>query len=245
MNDLFDELVMDEEKKDMMRDTLRQTKAARKTPLIVMAAVAAAIALVMVIPFTRTAVVSAAEKLIAQFTTHNGTKVSIVENKTENYHETKVDFEAGDGGGVNFDYAEMINGEDKNYVAINRSEPGEDDYGQLIDGRIYFVFEGEKTDITDQISYNDYFRYEFKNANGSREVIFIGGTPDNFGWCSFCFDEKETTVFREGNIPWGIDDDARPEWYKKACHSEHVYCGEADCEYSPDSYSVDLKVKDN
>ena len=139
----------------------------------------------------------------------------------------------------------MINGEDKNYVAINRSEPNEDDYGQLIDGRIYFVFEGEKTDITDQISYNDYFRYEFKNANGSREVIFIGGTPDNFGWCSFCFDEEETTVFREGNIPWGIDDDARPEWYKKACHSEHVYCGEADCEYSPDSYSVDLKVKDN
>lgn len=234
MNDLFDELVMDSEKKDQMRDTLRHTKAARKTPLIVMAGVAAAIALVMVIPFTRTAVVSAAEKLIAQFTTHNGTKVMVKEDD----EERTISFDIDTNRHINV--ITQIDGEDQLYLGLNYSNNKSDDYAKLIDGRVYFVFDGQQTDVTDQISYNDYFRHEINNPDGSREVIFVGGTPDSFGWWSLYFNADGKYVFNQGNIPDANGDDARPAWYKNACHSEHVFCGEGDCEYAPDSYIIDI-----
>ena len=145
MNDLFDELVMDSEKKDQMRDTLRHTKAAKKTPLIVMAAVAAAIAIVMIIPFTRTAVVSAAEKLIAQFTTHNGTKVMVKEDD----EERSISFDIDTNRHINV--ITQIDGEDQLYLGLNYSNNKSDDYAKLIDGRVYFVFDGQQTDVTDQI----------------------------------------------------------------------------------------------
>lgn len=228
MNDLFDDLVMDKEKKDQMRDTLRQTKAAKNTPLIVMGAVAAAIALVMVIPFTRTAIVSAAEKLIEQFTTHNGTHVEI----SVEPDQTHVSIDYDKIGPIN--EIRMVNGEDQSYIGIRSSENPSSDYAQLIDGRIYFVLDGKKTDVTDKVSDKDFFRHEIRNKDGSREVIFIGGTPDKFGWWSLYFNANGNYIFNQGTIPVGPDE-KNPEWYRNACHSEHVYCGEDDCEYAPDA----------
>ncbi|MBO4604229.1 MAG: hypothetical protein J5657_02875 [Clostridiales bacterium] len=233
MNDLFDELVMDDEKKDQMRDTLRHTKAARKTPLIVMAGVAAAIALVMVIPFTRTAVVSAAEKLITQFTTHIGTKVTVNENDEDNKVNVKIKTDRKIVTHI------MYDGENGHFIGINVKDKSSKDYAQLIDGKIYFVLDGNKTDVTDQISNKDYYRHEIKNADGSREVVFIGGTPENFGWWSVYYNADRKYVFNEGSIP----NNDYPEWFKNACRSENIFWGGNVGVDMPDSYSVSVPAK--
>ena len=195
MKDTFDKVVMDSGRKAQMRDTLlQQKKPVNRKWLAPVIGLAAAAVLIMVIPFTRTVVVSAAEKLILSFRTHSGSEVTIRDEAGETAAEVT--------------YSDDIT-----------------EYARVKDGRCWFVINDTWTDVTDLCSDTDYCRYEIVNDDGSREVIFAGGTPERFGWWSLYFDADGKYIWNEGAIPEAADN-SNPEWYKKACFSEGIRCGD-------------------
>ena len=190
MKETFDKVVMDEKRKAEMREMILRHKRTGKPWIITAAGIAAAIALIMIIPFTRTVVVNAAERLISAFRSHNGEEVVVSEDPTERAAEV--------------DYSNAV------------------DYAKVKDGRLYFVLDDQWTDVTDLCSASEYYRYEIKNEDGSREVILVGGTPDNYGWWGLLFDSEGAYYWNHGSIP---EKDANPEWYLKGCFDEGVRSG--------------------
>lgn len=54
---------------------------------------------------------------------------------------------------------------------------------QLEDGRIFFVLDGQRTDITDQINSETPYIYDDSNPSaGTFHYLIVGGTPDRYGW---------------------------------------------------------------
>ena len=191
MKETFDNITMNSARQDEIRSKLMAKKKAKKTWLAPALAVAAALAIVMIVPSTRAVVVNAAEKL-KQFVKFNHNGVSI------NIEETYVTDENGvERKGV---LADFTLGEDH--------EP----FAQVKDGRLYFVLDGKWTDITDKCSENDYFRYEEKGANGNKVVIFVGGTPKDYGWCvAIC--NKDASC---SSVDYSNGDKTTRKWLKKA-----------------------------
>ena len=74
----------------------------------------------------------------------------------------------------------------------------------------------------DYSSHEDYYRYEIRHENGSREVILIGGTPDNYGWWGLLFDAEGKYCWNHGNIP---ESESDPVWQYKGCFDEGVPSG--------------------
>lgn len=58
------------------------------------------------------------------------------------------------------------------------------------EGRIYFTANGQDLDITDQCSPETPYLYDFTGSDGLRHAFIIGGTPDNFGWAEFLWNEE-------------------------------------------------------
>ena len=191
MKETFDNITMNSARQDEIRSKLMAKKKAKKTWLAPVLAVAAALAIVMIIPSTRAVVVNAAEKLkqLVNFN-HNGVSINIEETylKDENGVERK---------GVLADFTLGVD-----------HEP----FAQVKDGRLYFVLDGKWTDITDKCSENDYFRYEEKGANGNKVVIFVGGTPKDYGWCvAIC--NKDASC---SSVNYSNGDKKTRKWLKKA-----------------------------
>jgi len=161
MKETFDKIVLNEDRKLRMRENILEKKSRKMTWVIPVISVCAAIAVVMIVPFTRTAVVNAAEKLWKAFTSsHNGYSVSVSETKeTEVYGEKIQSFE------------------------VNISQSAKTvDFAQVKDGKLFLVLDGEWTDITDKCSDTKYYKKEIEEPDGSKTLIFVGGTPEDFGW---------------------------------------------------------------
>ena len=94
------------------------------------------------------------------------------------------------------------------------------DYAKVINGRLYFVLGDIQIDVTDECSDTSYYRYEIKNADGSRNVIFIGGTVENPGWVELIFDSEGKYIINRMKIR---GDDT---WSDYAMHNEGVPCGD-------------------
>lgn len=191
MKETFDNITMNSARQDEIRSKLMAKKKAKKVWLAPVLAVAAALAIVMIVPSTRAVVVNAAEKLkqLVNFN-HNGFSIKIEETygTDENGVERKGIFGA------------IAVGEDH--------EP----FAQVKDGRLYFVLDGKWTDVTDKCSENDYFRYEEKGSNGNKVVIFVGGTPKDYGWCvATCNKDASCT-----SVNYSNGDKTTRNWLKKA-----------------------------
>ncbi len=101
------------------------------------------------------------------------------------------------------------------------------DYTLVQDGRLYLVIGNTKIDVTDQCSYTEYYRYEIVNSDGSRNVIFVGGTVENPGWVELIFDSAGNYVANHMNIKDSnnsMDDDPNA-WFNRSMHNEGVPCG--------------------
>ena len=61
---------------------------------------------------------------------------------------------------------------------------------QAREGRLYLTANGQDLDITDQCSEQTPYLYDFTGADGLRHAFIIGGTPENFGWAEFLWDEE-------------------------------------------------------
>lgn len=78
---------------------------------------------------------------------------------------------------------------------------------EVRDGRIYFTLDGSDLDITDQCSESSYYQYEIVGEDGTRQVVVVGGTPEDLGFALFVWLEDgiraSTYDLRgEGTAPW-------------------------------------------
>ena len=80
------------------------------------------------------------------------------------------------------------------------------DYSQVKDGRLYLVIGDEWMDVTDYCSASEYYLYEIDHEDGSKELIFIGGTPDeahgckHYGWYELAYDPNGFLIMSGGHI---------------------------------------------
>ena len=210
MKDTFDKIVMDESKKEEIRGMLERKKAVRPRWTIAVAGVAAAIAVLMAVPVTRTAIVNAAMELGRKvFHTNQGLTVSV--EKT-----------AGSENGDYYEYFSVEFSENPSAREANVEEK---------DGRIYLVVNGNWTDITDKCSDSDYYRYESVSNDGSRTVLYIGGTPGDLGWFEFTYlpvEENDSQacmiISSEGNCS---PENPTHEWERKALENEGIRSNDA------------------
>ena len=100
------------------------------------------------------------------------------------------------------------------------------DYTLVENGRLYLVVGDEKIDVTDKCSSTEYYRYESVNKDGSKNVIFVGGTTDNPGWVELIFDASGKYVTNHMSIKEdGTRMDDPKAWYNACMHNEGVPCG--------------------
>ena len=188
MKDTFDKIVMDEEKKEEILRELQETKPVKHRRWVpVVAGLAAAALILTAVPYTRKAIVRAAEEILSKFRTPS-----------------------------NLSYNVEIDSESIIIEAL--AEDGDiEDLAQVKDGRLYFVLNGVWTDVTDKCSATEYYRHEIKNDDGTRNVIFIGGTVNDFGWWETTFVDGENgqeVVLSIGKANF------QSEWMKKAFAEE-------------------------
>jgi hypothetical protein len=96
MKETLDKIVMDEERKDEIRNTLLQRKPAQHTWVKVAAAVAAVICAVMIIPFTRNKVLQAAENIFKPIRSKNGMELDLDFDENNNFVSATVNGEPKD-----------------------------------------------------------------------------------------------------------------------------------------------------
>ena len=218
MRDTFDKVVMDETRREDIRAGLMKKRKAKKTWLAPVAAIAAAIAIIMIVPGTREFVVKAAETLYGSFkSSFNNLNIEIEETS---YSES-------DGVQV---YRITT------YYDFLNAEP----WAQVKDGRLFFVLNGKSTDITDKCSEEEYYCFEQKSENGYKTSLFVGGTPEDYGWGQLVWNPQGEliecmVVLKEEN--------ADPAWVKNLIKKESVdeYII---TKFSIDDYSaLDMKAK--
>lgn len=195
MKDTFDKVVMNEERQQEIRAGLMGKKRAKKTWLAPVVAVAAAIAVIMIVPYTREIVVNAAETLYAAFTAR-------VNNLTVSVEETSF---SGEGGAQIYRISTQYD--------FSNYEP----WAQVKDGRLFFVLDGKWTDITDKCSATEAFLYEQDGENGYKTILFVGGTPDDYGWGQIIRNPNGEMV--EG-MAFVDDENTEPEWLKRLKEKE-------------------------
>ncbi len=126
-------------------------------------------------------------------------------------------FHTADGGGVEY---ESTGNELRFSIAT-----GDREYVRIENDRIYLTVGEEKIDVTEACGEDSYYRYEQVNADGSRSVIFVGGTAEDVGWVELLFDADGNYVFNQMKVP---TDEAgmAAGWVNKAMHAEGVPCGD-------------------
>jgi len=90
---------------------------------------------------------------------------------------------------------------------------------ELRDGRVYFILDGNDTDITSYCTEATYYAYEKFADNDIRHVFIVGGAPDDLGWAEFIWNAEgdrlgSSTAYQE---VLGEDGESeKPEWLKLA-----------------------------
>lgn len=107
-------------------------------------------------------------------------------------------FKTGSGMEVTIDNTSP----DETKTTINYDDANAKDYYSVENGRLYFVFNDIKQDITDECSEDDYFKYEYTDEDSYRHVIIVGGTVDNPGWAEFMFDKDGNYIFNNLSIKY-------------------------------------------
>ena len=203
MKETLDKIVMNEEKKDEIRKNLLKKKPVSHTWIKVVAAVAAVICAVMIIPFTRNQVLQAAERIGKPIRTKN---------------RVEVDIDCDDNNNI---VSATIVGTPKEYLKV-------------VEDRLILEVEDETIDVTDLCSADDYYRYEVKNDDGTCNLIYVGGTIENYGWIEvvispdFFEDSNQdhaVGVWFTGGSAKGFEElpEEQPKWEEKAFADGEAY----------------------
>lgn len=94
-------------------------------------------------------------------------------------------------------------------------------FTDLVDGRVYFIANGEKLDITGQFSQEEPFTYIFTDRHLLTHYIAIGGTPENPGWVEQVYQSWAMGLAAGaggagGFNTWNNETDARYGWETRA-----------------------------
>lgn len=128
-----------------------------------------------------------------------------------------INFTTGNGTDV-----EIV--QEDNSLSYQISREGDNNYVSVQDGKLYFVFDDIKEDVTEKCSEENYYKYEYTDEQKMRHVILIGGTPDAAGWAELIFDENGEYLFNQMNV--GTDDaEEEPAWLLKGMHDQGVETG--------------------
>lgn len=92
-------------------------------------------------------------------------------------------------------------------------------FTEYVDGRVYFIADGEYLDITDQFSMETPFIYVFTDRYYIVHYIAIGGTPENIGFTEIRWKEWDTQFGFLGGFGKNCSDPETEElytWYTRA-----------------------------
>lgn len=116
--------------------------------------------------------------------------------KEEEYREVEKLLREGlhyTEGNVTYWYALNNGGMDSGawYDGMNLHSP----FTEYVDGRVYFVANGEYIDITDTFSEEEPFTYIFTDQYYIVHYIAIGGTPESIGYLEMCHKEWDPSLY--------------------------------------------------
>ena len=199
---------LDDAKADEIRSRLVSQKRVTHVWVIPVAAVLTLLIL-MAVPYTRNAVVNAAEKIYSEF--------CIKGNRDDSVLILGTDPETGKS-------------------CISLSMTGSNDSGKfslmsLKDGRLILDFSDVSIDITDECSRTKYYRKAFRLENGDEGVIFAGGVPEPGKYGVIVYLKQHDPEHRIGliDLPEDAFENGDFEWANKALHDEGMECLDPDC----------------
>ena len=177
--------------------------------MIPVAAVLTLLIILMAVPYTRNAVVNAAEKIYSEF--------CIKGNRDDSVLILGTDPETGKS-------------------CISLSMTGSNDSGKfslmsLKDGRLILDFSDVSIDITDECSRTKYYRKAFRLENGDEGVIFAGGVPEPGKYGVIVYLKQHDPEHHIGliDLPEDAFENGDFEWANKALHDEGMECLDPDC----------------
>lgn len=113
--------------------------------------------------------------------------------------------------------AAIGNGSETVYISAGSYENGGNGIIELEEGRLWFLVEGQRLDITDQVDEKTPYVWTRWERNGDLHYVLVGGTPEDYGWAEgIKFANGEGggtgTLHSREDIPWEefIQD---PDWY--------------------------------
>ena len=76
---------------------------------------------------------------------------------------------------------------------------------EAVDGRLWFVADGQKVDITDLVDEDTPYIYERTDpATGENGYVIVGGTPENFGWAEFYTKDEICSMLGNNFSDWTV-----------------------------------------
>lgn len=200
---------LDDAKADEIRSRLVSQKRVTHVWVIPVAAVLTLLIILMAVPYTRNAVVNAAEKIYSEF--------CIKGNRDDSVLILGTDPETGKS-------------------CISLSMTGSNDSGKfslmsLKDGRLILDFSDVSIDITDECSRTKYYRKAFRLENGDEGVIFAGGVPEpgKYGVIVYLKQHDPEHLLGLIDLPEDAFENGDFEWANKALHDEGMECLDPDC----------------
>lgn len=110
---------------------------------------------------------------------------------------------------------------------------GENQYVEIAENRIYITVENKRIDITDSCSADSYYRYEVENADGGKNVIFVGGSTNKVGYVELIFDKDGNYITNKMWVPTVNGSEVEP-WVNNAEHAEGVPTGNPELDKESD-----------
>ncbi len=193
---------LDDAKADEIRSRLVSQKRVTHVWVIPVAAVLTLLIILMAVPYTRNAVVNAAEKIYSEF--------CIKGNRDDSVLILGTDPETGKS-------------------CISLSMTGTNDSSEfslmsLKDGRLILDFGDVSIDITDECSRTKYYRKAFRLENGDEGVIFAGGVPEpgKYGVIVYLKQHDPEHLIGLMDVPLDAFENSDFEWANNALRDEGI-----------------------
>lgn len=193
---------LDDAKADEIRSRLVSQKRVTHVWVIPVAAVLTLLIILMAVPYTRNAVVNAAEKIYSEF--------CIKGNRDDSVLILGTDPETG-----------------KSCISISMTgtnDSSEFSLMSLKDGRLILDFGDVSIDITDECSRTKYYRKAFRLENGDEGVIFAGGVPEpgKYGVIVYLKQHDPEHLIGLMDVPHDAFENSDFEWANNALRDEGI-----------------------
>ncbi len=131
-------------------------------------------------------------------------------------------FKQYSGWGGNLEVKETDAGQEAMVFTDDLTEPVE-----ICDGKMYFIVNGEHIDITDQISEEVAYQYEYADEDGITHLWFIGmndgENPENYGYAEYLKDsDGELIVGYSARVNTEADGSTNAKWLEIAKDENNI-----------------------